>query len=106
MNKKYIDEALARADRASELADKVRNTQSALDALPKEGRELEQLLADDAFNLHIAMITDGEATVVKAPVPDGEQCRVYNLLKKSLQEIHDKALAELVREQAPTTGTH
>lgn len=106
MNKKYIDEALARADRASELADKVRNTQSALDALPKEGRELEQLLADDVYNLQIAMVVDGEATIVKAPVPEDEQCRVYTILKKSLQELHDKALAEMVREQSPTTGTH
>lgn len=106
MNKKYIDEALARADRASELADRVRDTQAALDALPKEGRELEDLLRDDAYNLQIAMITDGEATIVKAPVPEGEQCRVYSILKKSLQEMHDKALADLVREQAPTTGTH
>lgn len=106
MNKKYIDEALARADRASELADKVRDTQSALDALPKEGRELEQLLSDDAYNLQIAMITDGEATIVKAPVPEDEQCRVYTILKRSLQELHDKALAEMVREQSPTTGTH
>lgn len=106
MNKKYIDEALARADRAAELADKVRNTQSALDALPKEGRELEQLLADDVYNLQIVMVVDGEATIVKAPVPEDEQCRVYTILKKSLQELHDKALAEMVREQSPTTGTH
>lgn len=106
MNKKYIDEALARADRAAELAEQVRNTQSALDALPKEGRELEQLLADDAYNLQIAMVTDGEATLVKAPVPEDEQCRVYSILKKSLQEMHDKALSDLVREQSPTTGAH
>lgn len=106
MSKKYIDEALARADRASELAEKVRSTQSALDALPKEGRELEQILADDVYNLQIVMIADGEETMVKAPVPEGEQCRTYTILKKSLQELHDNALAELVREQSPTTGTH
>lgn len=106
MNKKYIDEALARADRASELADRVRDTQAALDAMPKEGRELEDLLRDDDHNLQIMLIADGESKVVRAPVPTNEQCRVYSILKKSLQELHDKALADLVREQAPTTGTH
>ena len=38
--------------------------------------------------------------------PEGEQCRVYSILKRSLQEIRDKALADLVRELAPTVGTH
>lgn len=106
MNKKYIEEALSRAARAAELADRVRDTQAALDALPREGRELEDLLRDDAHNLQIIMVADGQSTVVKAPVPTHEQCRVYSILRASLQAEHDNALAELVREQAPTTGTH
>lgn len=106
MNKKYIEEALGRAARAAELADRVRDTQAALDALPREGRELEDLLRDDAHNLQIIMIADGESTVVKAPVPTNEQRLVHSILLASLQSEHDEALAELVREQAPTTGTH
>lgn len=105
MNKKYIEEALGRAARAAELADRVRDTQAALDAMPREGRELDDLLRDDAYNLQIVMF-NGDSGVVKAPVPVGDQMRVFAMMRASLQSEHDKALAELVREQAPTTGTH
>ena len=101
MTKTYIKEAVERAERASDLAGKIRELDEAMEVLPKDDFDIESILHEDPSRLQVVIYLgdlSADHDIIKVPVPAADQMRVYAMMKTALQERHAEAAGMLLRE--------